>query len=314
MVKPDDSSLHPDQQRAVEELARGLLDRGAGWERFPTPVPDILEAAQLRVAPVNAFDPVQIMEYVLSKAGRATTTLKSAISKVFGIYDADEQLIHIDGTVSASKQNFLKLHEAGHHQLPWHKRLFRIFQDCAKTLSPETAELFEREANNFARFILFQGDGYGRIAADYALEIKSPMKLAKKFGSSVYASCREFARTNHRPCLVYVLEPIEYCAQSGARAAVRRIEASPSFEILFGKPANTVITLDHPIGHVLPLGRKMTRPTSVLLKDRNGDSHECLMEAFDTTYNVLIIIYPVKFLTATTIIMPNVFDYPVSPI
>lgn len=314
MIKPDDSSLDPDQMRAVEERASGLLDLAAGWDRFPTPVPDILEAAQLKVAPVNAFDPGRIMEYVLSRAGRVTTTLKSAISKVLGIYDADEELIHIDGTVSESKQNFVKLHEAGHHRLPWHKWLFRIFQDCAKTLSPETAELFEREANNFARFVLFQGGGYERIAADYPLDIKSPMKLAKKFGSSVYASCREFARTNHRPCLVYVLEPIEYCAQSGARAAVRRIEASPSFEILFGKPADTVITLDHPIGHVLPLRRRMTRPTSVLIKDRNGDPHECLVEAFDTTYNVLIIIYPVKFLTATTIIMPNAFDYPVPPI
>ena len=314
MIKPDDSSLDPDQMRAVEERASGLLDHATGWDRFPTPVPDILEAAQLKVAPVNAFDPGRIMEYVLSRAGRATTTLTSAISKVLGIYDADEELIHIDGTVSESKQNFVKLHEAGHHKLPWHKRLFRIFQDCEKTLSPETAELFEREANNFARFILFQGDGYGRIAADYALEIKSPMKLAKKFGSSVYASCREFARTNHRPCLVYVLEPIEYCAQSGPRAAVRRIEASPSFEILFGKPADTVITLDHPIGQVLPLGRKMKGPTPSLIKDRNGDPHECLLEAFDTTYNVLILIYPVKFLTATTVIMPSAFDYPVPPI
>ena len=64
MVKPDDSSLDPDQKRAVEERARGLLDRAAGWNRFPTPVPDILEAAQLKLAPVSAFDPPRIMEYL----------------------------------------------------------------------------------------------------------------------------------------------------------------------------------------------------------------------------------------------------------
>lgn len=28
------------------------------------------------------------------------------------------------------------------------------------------------------------------------------------------------------------------------------------------------------------------------------------MEAFDTTFNILILLYPVKSLTATTIIMP----------
>ena len=305
MMRPDDSSLNPDQMGAVEERASGLLHRAAGWNRFPTPVPDILEAAHVKLAPVGAFDPLRIMDYMLTRAERATTALKTALSKVFGIYDADEELIHIDPTVNTSKQNFLKLHEVGHHQLPWHKKLFRIFQDCNKTLSPETADLFEREANNFARFVLFQGDVFGRLAADHALEIRSPMKLAKKFGASIYASCREFARTNHRPCLVYVLEPIEYCGESGPRAAVRRIEVSPSFEFQFGKPVDTVITLDHHIGQVLPVGRRMTKAMCVSIKDRNGDSHECLMEAFDTTFNILILLYPVKSLTATTIIMPT---------
>jgi len=64
-----------------------------------------------------------------------------------------------------------------------------------------------REANNFARFALFQGDCYARLAADCEMSIKTPMKLAKKFGASVYASAREFARKNHRACVVYVLEP-----------------------------------------------------------------------------------------------------------
>ena len=117
-------------------------------------------------------------------------------------------MIHIDDTVRKSKQNFLKLHEAGHHELPTHRKLFRIFQECEKTLNPEVADLFEREANNFARFVLFQGEAYRTIAADHAFGIKTPMKLAEKFGASIYASCREYVRSNHRACAVYVLEPI----------------------------------------------------------------------------------------------------------
>lgn len=97
--------------------------------------------------------------------------LKSALSKVFGIYDANEQVIHIDHTVSESKQNFLKLHEAGHHELPTHK-IYRVFQDCEKTLAPDAADLFEREANNFARFVLFQGDGFTSMALDCRLELR----------------------------------------------------------------------------------------------------------------------------------------------
>jgi hypothetical protein len=42
-------------------------------------------------------------------------------------------------------------------------------------------------------------------------------------------------------------------------------------------------TLDHDLGDVLPLGRKMTRPTAVSMTDRSGTKHECVAEAFDTT-------------------------------
>ena len=111
------------------------------------------------------------------------------------------------------------------------------------------------------------------------------MKLAKKFGASVYASAREFARTNQRACVVYILEPIEYADRIGAQAAVRRIEPSPLFITQFGRPAETVITLDHALGSVLPIGRKMTKPRSMSLVDRNGTKHECVAEAFDTTWN-----------------------------
>ena len=57
MAKPDDSSLTPDQLRAVEKRARQLLDRASVWQRFPTPIDDILAAAKLQVAPVSIFDP-----------------------------------------------------------------------------------------------------------------------------------------------------------------------------------------------------------------------------------------------------------------
>ncbi|MBZ0147295.1 MAG: ImmA/IrrE family metallo-endopeptidase [Pseudorhodoplanes sp.] len=297
MAKADDSSLDPEQLRAVQIAARRTLDRASGWGVYPTPILDILEAAKLKIAPASAFDPRRITEYLVGKAERAASALKSAISKVFGIYDADEFLIHIDHNVRESKQNFLKLHETGHHELPTHRKLFRIFQDCEKTLEPEIADLFEREANNFARFVLFQGDGYQEMAADYKLEIKTPMKLAGKFGASIYASCREYARTHHRACVVYVLEPITYCEKTGARAQVRRIEASPLFLKQFGRPGEQVITLDHSLGRVLPVGRRMTRPTTISMTDRNGEAHECIAEAFDTTFNVLILVYPLKALS-----------------
>jgi hypothetical protein len=307
-TKPDDSTLDPYQLRAVEERASKLLDRASAWDRFPTPIEDIVAAAHLKIATTSAFDPSRILAYVRDKTVDTARRVKSALSKLLGLYDADEYVIHIDGTVSVKKQGFLKLHETGHHELPTHRKLFRIFQDCEKTLAPEIADLFEREANNFARFALFQGDRYAQDAADCSFDIKTPVKLAKRFGSSVYASAREFARTNHRACVLYVLEPITYVPGDGAHAIVRRIEPSPAFVSQFGRPHDTVITPDHVLGPILPIGRKMTRPTTLSISDLNGDDHECVAEAFDTTWNVFILLYPVRALTSSTIILPPRFD------
>jgi hypothetical protein len=304
VTKLDDSGLDPADRQAVEGRAKRLLDRASAWEVFPTPINDILDAAKLKVAPTNLFDPEAILAYLTNKTTDAARWVKSAVSKVFGVYDSDESLIHIDNKVVVAKQNFLKLHETGHHELPTHRKVFRFFQDCGKTLDPEIADQFEREANNFARFALFQGDAYARYAADCEFGIKTPITLAKKFGASNYASAREFARTNRRACVVYVLEPIKFAEGCGAKAEVRRIEASPTFIAKFGVPSDTEITLNHALGPVLPIGRKMTSPRSISIKDRNGDKHECLAEAFDTKWNIIILMYPVRALTATTVILP----------
>ncbi len=294
MARPDDSSLDPEDLGAVEEQASRLLDRADAWERFPVPIDDLLAAAKVRLAPTSAFDAAAILGYLVGKAGNVATRVKSALGKVLGLYDAGEALIHIDSTVVRPKQTFLKLHETGHHDLPTHRKMFQFFQDCKSTLKPEIADQFEREANNYARFVLFKGGTFAERAADRPLAITTPMHLAKKFGASVYASAREYARTNHESCALFVLDPVETIEGVGLRAPVRRIETSPTFCAQFGQPALKAILPTHTLWPILPVDRKMTAPTLVVLPDRNGELHECLAEAFDTTYNILVLVYPLK--------------------
>jgi len=304
MTKPDDSTLDPENLRAVEEQAHRLLDRADAWNRYPIPVDDILAAAKVRLASTSAFDPAAIVSYLRGKTAGARSRIKSAITKVFGLYDAAEALIHVDDTVVEARQTFVKLHETGHHDIPTHRKMFRIFQDCEKTLSPDVADRFEREANNYARCLLFKGTTFAKHAADYPFEIKTPMKLARTFGASIYAASREYARTNTRACVVFVLEPLETNAGSLLRTPVRRIEPSPAYIARFGCPTINVLTPDHPLWAAIPIGRKMTRPVSLAIFDLNGQRHECLAESFDTTYNILILLYPVMALTTNTMVMP----------
>jgi hypothetical protein len=44
---------------------------------------------------------------------------------------------------------------------------------------------------------------------------------------------------------------------------------------------------------------------TISITDRNGQAHECIAEAFDTTFNVLLLVYPMKALTASTFFMPG---------
>jgi hypothetical protein len=43
------------------------------------------------------------------------------------------------------------------------------------------------------------------------------------------------------------------------------------------------------------------------MTDRKGAPHECVAEAFDTTRNVIVLLYPVKALGKPTIILPPGF-------
>jgi hypothetical protein len=68
-----------------------------------------------------------------------------------------------------------------------------------------------------------------------------------------------------------ILEPVTFCERIGARAELR-------------------LTREHSLGRVFPVGREMTRPTTVSITDR-WRGHECVAEAFDTTFNVLLLLY-----------------------
>lgn len=303
MTRPDDSALAPEDLRVVEERARNLLDRADAWNRFPVPINDVLAAAKVRVAPNNAFDFAGLLSYLRAKTADSGVLIKSAISKVFGLYDAGGALIHIDNTVVKAKQTFLKLHETGHHDIPTHRKMYRFFQDCSKTLAPEVADQFEREANNFAHYILFKGNRFAEYAADLPLEIQTPISLAKKFGASIYASAREFARTNRKACAVFCLDPLENVEGTKLRAPVRRIEASSTFQAQFGQLVVDAITPSHALWPTLPIGRGMAEPVLLTIADVNGTRHECVAETFDTTYNILILLYPQRSLAAKRVVM-----------
>ena len=287
-MKPDVHSLSAHQLRLIQTEARRVLEQADALGRFPTPVDDIIEAARHTVVVNQDID-----EGFLSKTCRKVKgALKGALSKVLGVLDVAARVMHLDRTVHEAKLPFLKTHELGHGALPWQRDIYAITADCKKTIAPEVSEMFEREANVFASEVLFQIAAFTLEAAGHDFGIKTPMKLSKKYGASVYASVRRYVSTHGRACAVVVLEPPEVCGLHGFVAKRRRVIASPFFAAQFGELAwPEKFTPDDEIGKMVPLGnRKMSRPRAIVMTDQNGARHECIAEAFRHPYQVFILI------------------------
>jgi hypothetical protein len=303
-VKKDDFSLSPEELERVRVEARSALERANAFGRLPTPVADILSAAKLTVVDDEALDDGLLARF----RRKATGALKTALSKVLGLFDAQAWLIHVDRGLMAVKQTFIKLHEAGHGLLIWQRKMYAVAEDCKLTLTDEVEDLFEREANNFATEVLFQLDAFTEQAADHAFGIDVPLKLGPKYGASAYSSIRRYVMKNKRACIVLVLDPPVLTDGVGFQATLRRVVPSPAFVRMIGArvwPAN--FTPDDELGDMVPLGkRRMSRPRTISITDRNGTDHECLAEAFATPYQVFILIHLRKALTKTTVILRDV--------
>jgi Zn-dependent peptidase ImmA (M78 family) len=146
------------------------------------------------------------------------------------VLDAVARLVYIDRTVLVVKQTFLKLHETAHAFMPWQRDLYRVVEDCEKTISPEMSEQFDREANVFASEVLFQLETFTEEAAGYDFGILVPVKLHSKYGASIYSAVRRYVYTSLRPG-----GPGRFPAQGSHRSSLKEPVASRACRRFFGR-------------------------------------------------------------------------------
>ncbi len=247
-----------------------------------------------------------------AKAAAGIATIKSALSKVLALFEAHDRLVVIDKNVPAPRVPFVKLHEAGHGTMPHQSTVYALMHDCEKTLDPEIADLFEREANVFASEMLFQGEIFAQQAHDLEFGIKAAIALAEQFGGSNYATFRRYVTTNPRACCLVVLERSVADGNGGFRADLRRVVASTAFAKIYDPTTlGFPVTAGRPLGVLVPRGRKqrMVFPRRLGLVDRNGDKRECIGESFDTGHQILILLRDKGPPNATTIVVPGTAEF-----
>ena len=305
MNRPDDSLLNSQQLAVVQRHAQRLLHEASALGRFPTPIDDLVAAAKMTVVD-DAVLTESFLKRLAKRAKSRFATIKSALSKVLGLLESNDRLIILDKNLPTPRIPFITLHETGHGSIPHQRETYGILQDCDSTLDPEITDLFEREANVFASEVLFQGKLFSDEAHAHEFSIKTPMKLAAKYGASKYATFRRYVITNpHIACLV-ALNRVTPRPKGDFTAEVRRIVPSKSFSTIFDvKTLCSTVTASHVLGPVVPrYGRRLTFQIEIVLLDRNKDRHLCIAEAFNSTHQVLVLIRDLGRLSSTSIVMP----------
>lgn len=284
---PDDSSLPMDDREEVARQARLALLNADAFGIFPTPVDQIMAAAKIEVVELGIDE--THLAWLRRRVEAAGQLLRSALSKIWGVLDPQARVAYIDPETPKEKIPFLKLHEGGHQLLPW-QSVFGHLEDCKKTLSPDVKDEFERQANVFASDALFQIDGLERDARDLPFGIATILKLAKRYGASVYSTARRYAATSEKTCVIVVLDALELHPEFGAIATVRRVAASASFIAKFGEFAwPEWVSAKEGIGRLIP-HQRMTLSRSFAMSDANGTRYEFVGEAFKTSRHVIVLI------------------------
>ena len=83
---------------------------------------------------------------------------------------------------------------------------------------------------------------------------------------------------------------------------------SKSFETIYdSKILCTAVTGSHPLAQAVPgKGKRMSFGREIVLSDRNREDRVCLVEAFDTKHQILILIRDVGPRTRSGIVLPAV--------
>lgn len=284
----------------IEKISIEVLRDSKSLDVFPTPVDKIVAYSEL----VFRKD-IDVSKIHPSFVGRANSVLKSALSKVRGLFDRRQKTIYLDLTQGFNRKNFVKLHETAHGILPWQIKINDILDDDDHTLSNDTNEEFEKEANYFASITLFQHDRYITELNKLNLSIEAAIHLAKHFGASIHASLRRYIDCSENRCALLVLEKLGPAGGDSCR--VRNFLTSNSFSKSFGEmifPAS--LDSSWKFAQHYCQGRRFIKDATIDLQTKNG-TVKFAYQFFNNGYHAFVFFFPVGELkkSRTTIVVTS---------
>jgi IrrE N-terminal-like domain len=184
-----------------EEIVETLLAESGVTESLPTDEHTLLDFLGLRQL---SFDFMAELDFMGTEDDPDTDddpvkNLRAALSK-------NEKVVAIHSELNEKRGRFSTLHEIAHFILPEHHE--RLFLDNDETLSWWSRVRLEREANQIAADLLFQGRKFALEAIDQPLSWRTVLDLAPKYGASYEAAGRRYVEGHVLPCALVVYDKI----------------------------------------------------------------------------------------------------------
>lgn len=181
------------QEPTRDELIEALLVEAGAANVLPTDEHRLL--GYLRLEQMS-FDFMQELDF-LPKQSSSTVELKAALS-------LNDRLIATQSGLSDKRKRFGIFHEIGHFILPEHRD--RLFLDNDASLSWWTKVRIEKEANEIAAELLFQGNRFTDESLSFPTSVKTVTRLAPQYGASYESAIRRYTERHVLPCAVIVYQ------------------------------------------------------------------------------------------------------------
>ncbi|MGO8862077.1 MAG: ImmA/IrrE family metallo-endopeptidase [Acidimicrobiales bacterium] len=278
----------PDE-RAIEQQTRALLKQSDAKGRFPTPVDDIIAAANLE-QPKESLLSNLVIEDAPPHLRRA---MRKLTGRVRAVLDRKAREIHVDPTIqNQGRLNFKKLHEVGHDVCDWQKALG--FADDDATLSPSVKILFEQEANIAASNLLFQHEAFDDMALQYAIGQASVLDLAGIVGASGHATFRRFV-THHDAVIAGVVLDLSPCSITPVAYRRHEVITSAKWRSQFGDALWPKVLRPQPYAFVAEAGRVLSTAqvveTEFSLPNLRNEMVGLRVELYSNRHNIFALMW-----------------------
>lgn len=180
----------------AQEIVEALLVEAGAAGRFPTDEKKLLGFLKLEQL---TFDFMHELDF-LPKPQDTRPEIRAALS-------LNDRLVATQTGLGDKRKRFGIFHEIGHFILPEHRQ--KLFLDDDITLSWWARVQIEREANEIAAELLFQGNRFTEEAVNAPTSARTVIDLAPKYGASFESALRRYTERHVLPCALIVFTKIK---------------------------------------------------------------------------------------------------------